>query len=105
WDPASTSFHDLLSADTIDHSRPYPFYLAYAVEQDIQSMGEPSEWQAEWKWDGIRGQIIQREAELFAWSRGEELVTDKFPEFQVLKDTLPPGTVLDGEIMPFADNK
>ncbi len=105
WDPATTSFHDLLSADTIDHSRPYPFYLAYAVEQDIHSMGEPSEWQAEWKWDGIRGQIIQREAELFAWSRGEELVTDKFPEFQVLKDALPHGTVLDGEIMPFADNK
>jgi DNA ligase-1 len=104
WDPSVTVFHDLLSADTIDHSRPYPFYLAYALENDIHEMGDTHEWQAEWKWDGIRGQIIQRNNELFVWSRGEELMTDKFPEFHVLKDHLPPGTVLDGEIMPFADN-
>ncbi|MGZ8524056.1 MAG: ATP-dependent DNA ligase [Chitinophagaceae bacterium] len=105
WDPSTTLFHGLLSAGTIDHSRPYPFYLAYALENDIHEMGATHEWQAEWKWDGIRGQIIQRNNELFVWSRGEELMTDKFPEFHVLKDHLPNGTVLDGEIMPYAGNK
>src|SRR5688572_11611759 len=105
WDPSTTLFHDLLSADTVDYSRPYPFYLAYALENDIHEMGDTQEWQAEWKWDGIRGQIIQRNNELFVWSRGEELMTDKFPEFHVLKDHLPNGTVLDGEIMPYANNK
>ncbi len=105
WDPSTTLFHDLLSADTIDHSRPYPFYLAYAMENDIDTLGNTDEWQAEWKWDGIRGQIIKRNDELFVWSRGEELMTEKFPEFHVLKDHLPNGTVLDGEIMPFADQK
>ncbi|MGZ8552952.1 MAG: ATP-dependent DNA ligase [Chitinophagaceae bacterium] len=105
WDPAATIFHDLLSADTIDHSRPYPFYLAYALENNIDEMGNVDEWQAEWKWDGIRGQIIQRNDEQFVWSRGEELMTDKFPEFHVLKNHLPNGIVLDGEIMPFANNK
>lgn len=68
-------------------------------------MGDTDEWQAEWKWDGIRGQIIQRNNELFVWSRGEELMTEKFPEFHVLKNLLANGTVLDGEIMPFSDNK
>ena len=105
WDPSVTDFHELLSADTVDHSRPYPFYLAYALENDITEMGNTNEWQAEWKWDGIRGQIIKRNNELFVWSRGEELMTDKFPEFHVLKDHLPEGTVLDGEIMPYANNK
>ena len=105
WDPSTTIFHDLLSADTIDHSRPYPFYLAYSLENDILEMGNTDEWQAEWKWDGIRGQIIRRNDEIFVWSRGEELMTDKFPEFHVLKNHLPNGTVLDGEIMPYADNK
>ena len=105
WDPSTTFFHELLSADTIDHSRPYPFYLAYALENEIAETGNEDEWQAEWKWDGIRGQIIQRNKELYVWSRGEELMTEKFPEFHVLKDRLADGTVLDGEIMPYADGK
>ena len=105
WDPSTTLFDELLSSDTIDHSRPYPFYLAYSLENDIAETGIPEEWQAEWKWDGIRGQIIQRNNELYVWSRGEELMTEKFPEFHVLKDHLKDGTVLDGEIMPYADNK
>lgn len=105
WDPVTTVFHELLSADTVDHSRPYPFYLAYALENTLEQLGTAQEWQAEWKWDGIRGQIIQRNGELFVWSRGEELITDKFPEFAILKNRLPAGTVLDGEIMPFANDK
>ncbi|CAN5234660.1 ATP-dependent DNA ligase [soil metagenome] len=103
WDPVTTDFNELLSAEagSLDASKPYPFYLAYALETAPESLGEPNEWQAEWKWDGIRGQIIKRNDELFVWSRGEELMTEKFPEYWILKDHLPNGIVLDGEIMPF----
>ena len=103
WDPASTGFDELLSEHTTasDASKPYPFYLAYALEDTPETLGEPSDWQAEWKWDGIRGQLIKREAQLFVWSRGEELMTDKFIEYHVLQEHLPDGLVLDGEIMPF----
>src|SRR5215213_9435136 len=103
WDPASTSFHELLSEDatTIDHSKPYPFYLAYALEDEPETLGDPAEWQAEWKWDGIRGQIIKRNGELFVWSRGEELMTEKFPEYKILEQLLPEGVAIDGEILPF----
>ncbi len=106
WDPTTTRFTDLLSEHTItvDFSKPYPFYLAYALD-DVITLGEPQQWQAEWKWDGIRGQIIKRNNELFVWSRGEELITDKFPEYHILKDKLPDGIVLDGEIIPYADYK
>lgn len=107
WDPATTKFDELLSEENAkaDHSKPYPFYLAYALEEDVASLGNPSDWQAEWKWDGIRGQVIKRNNELFVWSRGEELMTEKFPEFTVLKDLLPNGTVIDGEIIPSIDNR
>ena len=64
------------------------------LEDDPETLGEPTEWQAEWKWDGIRGQIIKRNNELFVWSRGEELMTEKFPEYYILKDLLPDGVVI-----------
>ena len=70
-------------------------------KRNVHSLGEPDEWQAEWKWDGIRGQIIKRNDELFVWSRGEELMTEKFPEYHDLKDHLPDGLVLDGEIIAY----
>lgn len=107
WDPAEISFEELLSETNVkaDFSKPYPFYLAYALETGTEELGEPSEWQAEWKWDGIRGQLIKRNNELFVWSRGEELLTDKFPEYAVFKDALPDGIVLDGEIIPAVDGK
>ena len=107
WDPSSISFEELLKGDPLagDLSKPYPFYLAYALEDEPASLGNPDDWQAEWKWDGIRGQIIKRNHQLFVWSRGEELMTDRFPEFQLLLEHLPKGTVLDGEILPFRDNK
>ena len=107
WDPSTTSFSNLLSNEgaDADHSKPYPFYLAYALEDEAASLGEPNEWQAEWKWDGIRGQIIKRNNELFVWSRGEELMTEKFPEYFILKDLLPDGIVLDGEIISAVDGK
>ena len=102
WDPVTTPFQELLtdSATSTDHSKPYPFYLSYAFEEEPEKLGAPDEWQAEWKWDGIRGQIVKRNEQLFVWSRGEELMTEKFPEYQLLKDLLPNGLVLDGEIIP-----
>ncbi|MDQ6889684.1 MAG: ATP-dependent DNA ligase [Bacteroidota bacterium] len=107
WDPVTTTFEDLLSesASVADFSKPYPFYLAYALEEGPETLGAPEEWQAEWKWDGIRGQVIKRNNELFVWSRGEDLMTDKFPEYFILKDLLPDGVVLDGEIIPAVDGK
>jgi DNA ligase-1 len=107
WDPATTSFEQLLSEQStqIDHSKPYPFYLAYALEGSLQDLGEPADWQAEWKWDGIRGQIIKRNDQLFVWSRGEDLITDKFPEYSILQSKLNNGTVIDGEILPYKDGQ
>ena len=106
WDPALTTFDELLNehSTTLDFSKPYPFYLAYALDADPSSLGNEHEWQAEWKWDGIRGQLIKRNGEIFVWSRGEELMTDKFPEYHALSDLLPEGTVLDGEILPYTIN-
>ena len=107
WSPFTTSFQELIhSEDENDNaSRPYPFYLAYAIEKDISELGEVADWTVEWKWDGIRSQIILRNNELFIWTRGEELATDKFPELHIFKTLLPNGTVLDGEIVSFLNNK
>lgn len=107
WDPATTNFEELLSEQDIsfDYSKPYPFYLAYAIEEEVSNLGEPTEWQAEWKWDGIRGQVIKRNNQLFVWSRGEDLITDKFPEFGALLAKLPDGIVIDGEILPYKEGE
>ncbi len=104
WNPAKISFDDLMSTEhsAADDSKPYPFYLAYAIENEVSELGNEHEWQAEWKWDGIRGQIIKRNDELFVWSRGEELLTDKFPEYKILQELLPNGTAIDGEIISLA---
>ncbi|MBT1708649.1 ATP-dependent DNA ligase [Fulvivirgaceae bacterium PWU5] len=105
WTPDQNTFTQLLEEEQHDISRPYPFYLAYALEDDVATLGAPEEWYAEHKWDGIRGQIIVRDRQLFVWSRGEELVTDKYPEYTVMLDLLPDGTVLDGEILPFHEDR
>lgn len=105
WTAETTTFEELLlSEDPNDQlSRPYPFYLAYQLDQKAAELGDPAEWQAEWKWDGIRSQTISRGGEFFIWSRGEELITDKFPELEPLGQALPDGTVIDGELLPFRD--
>lgn len=105
WTPENTNFHDLLVSEDMKayRSKPYPFYLAYALDDEPQSLGKPDDWVAEWKWDGIRGQVIHRSEEAFIWSRGEELVTDRFPEIANMVLNLPEGTVIDGEILPFKD--
>ena len=78
-------------------SRPYPFFLASPLEQ--QPAGLVSDWQAEWKFDGIRGQLIRRANEVYLWSRGEELIGAAFPELLQAAGCLANGTVLDGEIL------
>lgn len=106
WDPQAITFAELLfqeSRKTI--SKPYPFYLAYPIERAVDSLGHPEEWSAEWKRDGIRAQLIVREDILFLWSRGEELITEKFAELHPLAELLPNGTVIDGELLPFKDGK
>ncbi|MEM9550742.1 MAG: ATP-dependent DNA ligase [Pseudomonadota bacterium] len=106
WTPETTTYHALIEAEdlTADASRPNPFYLAYALEDSPETLGHPEDWRAEWKWDGIRGQLILRDGQHFVWSRGEELMTDRFPELARAVDFLPAGTVLDGEILAWADN-
>lgn len=107
WNPDQITYQELIAGAHVntDSSWPYPFCLAYALEAEPATLGGTAEWQAEWKWDGIRGQIVKRNGELFIWSRGEELVTDQFPELHFLKDELPDGTVLDGEILSVKDGQ
>ena len=107
WLPTTTSFEKLIyNEDKNDNaSRPYPFYLAYPIEGVISDLGDADDWYVEWKWDGIRSQIIYRNNELFIWTRGEDLATEKFPELHILKSLLPAGTVLDGEIVSYRNYK
>ena len=106
WKPSDVSFQELLFQEgETSISKPYPFFLAYSIEGLVEELGAEEEWSVEWKWDGIRSQLIVREGELFLWSRGEELITEKFPELAPLADMLPNGTVIDGELLPFKDGK
>jgi len=94
----------LTPATAADDRRPYPFFLASALDQtDVgavaDDLGPVHEWQAEWKWDGMRAQLVRRGADVTAWSRGEELVNEAFPEIVSAAALLPAGTVLDGEIL------
>lgn len=106
WQPQESDAKQLLLDDgSSDHSKPYPFYLAYQLDMAPEELGAIDDWQIERKYDGIRGQLIVRNEELHIWSRGEELMTDKFIEFENLKHLLPNGTVLDGEVLPFKNEK
>lgn len=108
WSPEKFTFQELILEESTNDlaSRPYPFFLAHPIEtKEIQADLNPGEWQAEWKWDGIRGQIIKRNDEVFIWSRGEELITEKFPELAEMAKNLPNGTVLDGEITAYENGE
>jgi DNA ligase-1 len=113
WEPESYRFEQLMQDQDAsdDISRPYPFFLAYPIQEtsekqksaeEIQgALGDADQWQAEWKWDGIRAQMIKRGGKIFIWSRGEDLSTEKFPELHPFLNALPDGTVIDGEILSF----
>jgi DNA ligase-1 len=88
--------------------QPYPFFLAHALDDAApealaQRLGPVADWQAEWKYDGIRAQLVKRAGQVWIWSRGEELITERFPEVLALAASLPDGTVLDGELLAWAD--
>jgi len=106
--PTAASYLKLIAAESDDEhaqrgGQPYPFFLAHALSQPVEQfdalLGPASDWQVEWKWDGIRSQVIKRDGHLWVWSRGEELVTERFPELHGLAQALPDGTVIDGEIV------
>jgi DNA ligase-1 len=101
WQPSAAFFESLRApeAAAVARSHPYPFYLASPLDREPRVLGPRVEWLAEWKWDGIRAQVIRRGGETYIWSRGEELVTDRFPELHAPASRLPDGTVIDGEIV------
>jgi DNA ligase 1 len=105
WQPTADFWRQLLAPETgdADISRPYPFCLAYPIEGDVEQLGDPAEWQVEWKWDGIRAQLLRRQSRCFLWSRGEELVTGRFPEIEAMGALLPEGVAIDGEVLPWKD--
>ncbi|GGD09107.1 ATP-dependent DNA ligase [Hyunsoonleella pacifica] len=106
WDIETINFDELLSGAHInyDNSKPYPFCLAYALEKELDALGQTHEWQVEYKWDGIRGQVIKRNNEIYIWSRGEELVTKQFPEIETVMHQFKEDFVLDGEILALKDS-
>jgi DNA ligase-1 len=101
WEPTADGYRKLIEDDhgRSNLSRPYPFFLAHPLVAPLATLGNRADWQVEWKWDGIRAQVIRREGEVLIWSRGEELVTDRYPELVEVGRALPDGTVLDGEIL------
>ena len=113
WQPETFQYEQLIQEQDAadDISRPYPFFLAYPIQETSEkqksaedlktALGDEARWQAEWKWDGIRAQMIKRDGKIFIWSRGEDLSTDKFPELHPFLNALPDGTVIDGEILSF----
>jgi DNA ligase-1 len=105
WEPTPAFYQALVAPEATgeDHSRPYPFFLASPLEGEAHELGEVHDWQAEWKWDGIRSQLIHRAGQVFLWSRGEELITERFPELAEMAGRLPAGTVIDGEVLPWRD--
>lgn len=111
--PDAAAFERLVApaddAARADIGQPYPFFLAHALDgthADFEArIGAPSEWIVEWKYDGIRAQIVKRDHRVWIWSRGEELVTDRFPEVVAPAQALPDGTVLDGEIVVWKDDR
>ncbi len=106
WAPTPDDYQRLLAPrdDRSDHAQPYPFFLASQLDNSPDTLGHPAEWLAEWKWDGVRAQLIRRAGETIAWSRGEELVADSYPELRAIGEALPGGTVLDGEILAWREN-
>ncbi len=106
--PTSARYLAIVSAadqGRTDPGQPYPFFLAHPLEGIPQSLGPGGDWIAGWKYDGIRAQVIRREKRSWIWTRGEELVTDRFPEVAAQASRLPDGTVLDGEILVWRDGE
>ena len=107
WTPSPEWFLRVMAREHTadDLSKPYPFCLAAPLDGDPATLGDPKDWLIEWKWDGIRAQLIRRAGGVHVWSRGEELITHRFPEIAAAATHLPDGTVLDGEVLAFRDDR
>jgi DNA ligase-1 len=108
--PSAQRLQALVAADgaaMLDAGHPYPFFLAHALPQAPQdaAMGPVADWLVEWKYDGIRAQVVRRDGQVWVWSRGEELVTERFPEVVAQAQGLPEGTVLDGEVLVWPEGQ
>jgi DNA ligase-1 len=113
--PSAADYAALIATETRGElnqktsGQPYPFFLAHpfniGAEQFDAVLGPPANWLVEWKWDGIRAQLVKRAGQVWLWSRGEELVTDRFPELAAMGEALPDGTVLDGEVVVWREDK
>ena len=104
--PDAVAFRALIASEhagTTASAHPYPFFLAHPLTIPVASLGAASEWLVEWKWDGIRAQLVRRGGTTCVWSRGEELVTERFPELAAAGALVPDGTVIDGEIVVMKD--
>jgi DNA ligase 1 len=105
--PTAERWHALVAPEASDagtSGRPYPFFLAHALESAPDALGPVAGWQVEWKYDGIRAQLVRRGGQAWLWSRGEELVSERFPEVLAAAAGLPDGTVLDGELLVWPDD-
>jgi DNA ligase-1 len=102
----SKTFEELISKDVFEvaTNQPYPFCLAHAWQERKENEWDPNAWSIEWKYDGIRSQVIRREENVWIWSRGEDLITSTFPELETHFHSLPVGTVIDGEILVIKDD-
>jgi DNA ligase 1 len=103
WDPTPETFADIVNpaSDAPDPGRPYPFMLAHPIPDPVTEaiLGPTGDWLLEWKWDGVRAQLLHRAGEVLIWSRGQEVFSETFPEVVAAGRALPDGTVLDGEIV------
>lgn len=101
WEATAEFYYSLIDPDGSDArlSAPYPFCLANSIDGKPEDLGDARAFAAEWKWDGIRGQIVRRGGQTFIWSRGEELMEGRWPEIEAAAESLPDGTVIDGEIL------
>ncbi|WP_144630830.1 ATP-dependent DNA ligase [Bordetella genomosp. 13] len=106
WAPSPAFLLALLSTEELpgDRQQPYPFFLASPLENDPASLGPIEDWQLEWKWDGIRAQLIRRHGEVALWSRGEERLDGRFPEVEAAASALGVDCVVDGELLAWEDN-
>jgi DNA ligase-1 len=108
WTPTPEAYQALFSGEISGDqtAKPYPFCLAYPLDDDARSkLGAVQDWQIEWKWDGIRAQLIKRDGEVILWSRGEEMITEQFPEVIEAAARWPDGVVLDGELLAWSGDK
>lgn len=105
WQPSAAFFESLPHKSSIQTLNPYPFYLASPLGTNFEALGNPEDWLAEWKWDGIRAQAIGREEGIAIWSRGHELISTAFPEIIEDLQHLPKGFALDGELIVYENGK